>query len=67
MGFFIVVLYTLDLNVDTQSASSDTDSIEYILLGKLVDKENGSTAMRVSTVCNDMKIFLSYPLTGLFL
>ena len=65
MGFFIVVLYTLDLNVDTQSASSDKDSIEYILLGKLVDKENGSTAMRVSTVCNDMKIFLSYPLTGI--
>ena len=65
VGFFIVVLYTLDLNVDTQSASSDKDSIEYILLGKLVDKENGSTAMRVSTVCNDMKIFLSYPLTGI--
>ena len=65
VGFFIVVLYTLDLNVDTQSASSDKDSIEDILLGKLVDKENGSTAMRVSTVCNDMKIFLSYPLTGI--
>ena len=27
VGFFIVVLYTLDLNVDTQSASSDKDSI----------------------------------------
>ncbi|EKN10626.1 hypothetical protein HMPREF1076_03964 [Parabacteroides goldsteinii CL02T12C30] len=64
LGLFIVVLYTLDINIDTQSVSSDRDSIEYILLGKLVDKENGSTAMRVSTVCNDMKIFLSYPLTG---
>lgn len=64
-GFLIVMLYTIDIDVSTRVSSTDKESIEYILLGKLVDKENGSTATRVSTVCNDMKIFLTYPITGI--
>lgn len=64
-GFAVVVLYTIDINVQTDVSNAETNSIEYIILGKLVDKENGSTATRVSTVCNDMKIFASYPLTGI--
>lgn len=63
-GFVVVLLYTLDINIKTQTDSVETSSFEYIILGKLVDRENGSTANRVSTVCNDMKIFASYPITG---
>ena len=63
--FTVVTLYTIDIKIQTDVTDTETDSIEYVILGKLLDKENASTAMRVSTVCNDMKIFASYPLTGI--
>ena len=65
IGFTVVTLYTIDIKIQTDVTDTETDSIEYVILGKLLDKENASTAMRVSTVCNDMKIFASYPLTGI--
>lgn len=64
MGLTIAVLYMIDIDVNNNAVLADKDSLEYIILGKLVDKENGSTAMRVSTLCNDMKIFMLYPITG---
>lgn len=63
-GFLVVILYTIDIEVKSEANSAKSDSFEYIILGKFIDKENGSTATRVSTVCNDMKIFASYPFTG---
>lgn len=65
LGLAVVSLYTLDIKISTNASLAEANSVEYIILGKLVDKENGSTATRVATVCNDMKIFASYPLTGI--
>lgn len=64
VGLIIAIMYMVDIDMNNNAASADKGSVEYIILGKLIDKENGSTAMRVSTLCNDMKIFISYPITG---
>ena len=62
-GFIFALAY---LNTESVSSVSnyDTKSIEYAILGKIVDRENLSTAMRASTVINDFKVFFDYPLTG---
>ena len=63
IGAVVAVLYSLDISTSNK-ISSDKNSFEYIVLGKILDKDNMSTATRVSTVINDMKIFYDYPLTG---
>lgn len=43
---------------------AEVDSLEYIVLGKAFDRENGSTQMRASSVVNDMKIFAKFIVVG---
>ena len=64
LGMSIAVIYSLDINVKG-NANKNMESLGYMIYGKLIDKENMSTAMRASTVINDMKIFYDYPLTGI--
>ena len=63
IGLFFVLSY---LSVDnlTLTNNRENSSLEYAVLGKVLDRENRSTAMRASTVINDMKVFFDYPLTG---
>lgn len=63
VGLMVAILYSLDLS-SSDAINADRKSVEYVLVGKLQDKENMSTAMRASTVINDMKIFYDYPFTG---
>ena len=61
-GFLAVSIYLFDFKeVEVQGGA---DSIEYALFAKVLDKENESTAVRVSTIVNDLKIIGSYPITG---
>ena len=53
----------MDLS-SSDAINSDKESFEYVLVGKIQDRDNLSTAMRASTVINDMKIFYDYPFTG---
>lgn len=62
-GLLLALLYTADFH--SVSDAGDTSDWFYVIYGKALDKENMSTAMRMSTVINDMKIFYSYPLTGI--
>ena len=63
-GLAVAVLYSLDLS-SSDAINSDKESFEYVLVGKIQDRDNLSTAMRASTVINDMKIFYDYPFTGI--
>lgn len=63
VGLMVAILYSLDLS-SSDAVNTDKESLEYVLVGKLQDKDNMSTAMRASTVINDMKIFYDYPFTG---
>lgn len=62
-GLFVAILYSLDISTNNVY-ESDKDSFGYVLVGKIQDRDNHSTAMRASTVINDMKIFYDYPITG---
>ena len=62
-GMTIAVAYGLG-DITKQGKSSDQESLEYMLLGKITDTENHSTMMRSSSIVNDMKIFFKYPITG---
>lgn len=62
IGMFMAFFYTYGID-STQNITND-GSISYILYGKMVDTDNHSTATRVSTIINDVKIFAEYPLTG---
>lgn len=44
--------------------SADTSSLEYLLFAKIRDTDNLSTMMRSSTIINDMRIFMNFPLLG---
>lgn len=63
VGLMVAILYSLDLS-SSDAVNTDKESLEYVLVGKLQDEDNMSTAMRASTVINDMKIFYDYPFTG---
>lgn len=62
-GMTVAVVYGLG-DMKFQGKTSDQESLEYILLGKLTDTENHSTMMRSSSIVNDMKIFFKFPITG---
>lgn len=62
LGMFMAFFYTYGIDV-TQDITND-GSFSYMLYGKMVDTDNHSTATRVSTIINDVKIFAEYPLTG---
>ncbi len=60
-GALMAVIYA---TADFSSQNIDHDSIEYRLYGKVIDRNNGSTQMRSSTIAVNMKLFAQYPLTG---
>ena len=62
-GMSVAVAYGLG-DMKFQGKSSDQESLEYILLGKITDTDNHSTMMRSSSIVNDMKLFFKYPITG---
>lgn len=62
LGLFMAFFYTY--GIDTTQEITNDGSLSYILYGKIVDTENHSTATRVSTIINDIKIFAEYPITG---
>lgn len=62
LGLFMAFFYTY--GIDTTHEITNDGSLSYILYGKIVDTENHSTATRVSTIINDIKIFAEYPITG---
>lgn len=62
VGMFMAFFYTYGINT-TKEITND-GGLSYVLYGKLVDVENHSTATRVSTIINDIKIFVDKPLTG---
>lgn len=64
LGLFVAIFYSLDLNMNSNINNNDSRSFSYVIYGKVVDRENPSTAMRASTIINDMKIFYDYPFTG---
>lgn len=67
LSFFVGLIFAIVyLNVDSILMTSNTEStsLEYVLFGKIVDSSNMSLAMRSSTVINDLKVFMDYPLTG---
>ena len=63
IGLFFAVAYISTKNVSITN-NTDSGSLEYVILGKIVDRENQSTAMRASTVINDLKVFADFPITG---
>lgn len=63
VGFFFAVAYLSTETIST-TQSSDSSSLEYAILGKIVDRTNMSTAMRASSVINDLKVFAEFPITG---
>ncbi len=63
LGLLFAIAYISSENLST-AANADSDSFEYVVFGKVVDKTNKSTAMRASTVINDLKVFADFPLTG---
>ena len=63
IGLLFAIAYISSESLSTADAA-DHNSLEYVLIGKVVDKSNHSTAMRASTVINDLKVFADYPITG---
>lgn len=63
VGLFFAIAYVSAENIAIIN-NTDRETLEYVVLGKVVDRENGSTAMRASTVINDVKVFMNYPITG---
>lgn len=64
VGMMIALGYGID-RFTTYTMRLEKDSLEYLLFGKIIDTSNLSTAMRSSTIINDMKIFFSLPFTGI--
>lgn len=62
-GLSVAVAYGLG-DMKFQGKTTNQESLEYILLGKITDTENYSTMMRSSTIINDMRIFFKFPITG---
>ena len=63
VGLMYATLYGVGFEM-TPSYAENSESLEYVLYGKLIDTENESTVMRTSSISNDMKIFFKYPITG---
>jgi hypothetical protein len=65
-SFFAGLSVALLLCVEEINFHNDAemDSLEYIVMGKAFDRDNGSTQMRASSVINDMKIFAKYVVVG---
>ncbi len=64
VGMIIAICYGID-SFSNYIVEFEEDSIQYLLLGKIFDTSSLSNAMRSSTIINDMKIFFSYPFTGI--
>jgi hypothetical protein len=65
LGLVIALMYTF-YDLDKISISTeDSHDLRYLLIGKVLDLNNNSTVIRASTVVNDVKVFLDYPITGI--
>lgn len=64
LGLTFAVAYISTNNISLMTQNMDADSLEYAVLGKVVDRNNKSTAMRASTVINDFKVFTDFPIAG---
>ncbi|NDV66986.1 O-antigen ligase family protein [Bacteroides sp. 224] len=62
LGLFMAILYSADSFSKTSNMQNKT--FAYTIYGKLLDRSNQSTAMRVSTIINDMKVFYENPILG---
>lgn len=62
VGACLAFLYASDSHI--QLNTDNSHDWVYVLCGKALDKENMSTAMRASTIINDIEIFYDYPFTG---
>lgn len=60
-GLLLALFYTISEGITT---NIQPGTLSYVIWGKALNFEDYSTMARESTVINDMKIFLSYPLTG---
>lgn len=67
VSFCVGAIVALNLSLsqtNKMSEKHDSSTLAYTVLDKFRDKDNMSTAMRASTVINDMLIFLDFPFTG---
>ena len=62
-GFTLVMITRID-DIEIENNNMDHNSLEYVIMGKAVDKDNMSTQMRASTIINDIKIFESNVVYG---
>lgn len=60
----ISLLYGIN-SVEKQGNESFMEDMSYLIIGKITDENNLSTAHRTSTVINDIKVFLKYPIFGI--
>ena len=63
-GMTVTILTTVDYSGGGDYVQKDNRSLEYVLLGKIQDRDNYSTQMRASTIINNMKIFASNIVCG---
>ncbi len=64
-GAIVTSMYAIDAPQSiSKNMSTDEKSFEYITYGKIVDRKNYSTMMRSSTLAVNMKLFYTYPVTG---
>lgn len=64
IGMSVAVGYGID-RFSNNMVQFQEGTISYKLIGKIIDTSSMSNAMRSSTIINDMKIFFSFPLTGI--
>lgn len=63
-GLLMAIILCMDDVKSSSVVMKDHQSLSYILLGKIQDRENYSTQMRASTIINDMKVFASHIVVG---
>lgn len=64
IGMSVAVGYGID-GFSNNLIQFQEGTFQYKLIGKIIDTSSMSNAMRSSTIINDMKIFFSFPFTGI--
>lgn len=59
----IIILYNMN-SLKTINFTSGIDEVYYLLVEKVTDKDNLSTVHRSTTLINDVKVFIKYPILG---
>lgn len=65
VGIIIAFSYGLENYSISKNEDIDKNSWEYLVFDKIKDVNNLSTMMRSSTIINDIKIFMDFPITGI--